>query len=97
MKKCGKSHSWCKDKLFCNRKCLFFLHQSNSDKIREKEEEENSVNVEVDENQIKLAKEEKAKEDKKKKERKRAEKNEKAARPPASAAYQQKSRHWSSS
>jgi len=58
VKKCSKSHSRCKGKLFCDKNCEMSLHKSEKTKLLEdaaKNDVENSV--EVDENQIKLAKE----------------------------------------
>merc|ERR1712088_323157 len=58
IKKCSKSHSRCKGKLFCNKNCELSFHKSEKAKALEdakKDDAENSV--EVDENKIKLAKE----------------------------------------
>merc|ERR1711935_741503 len=56
IKKCSKSHSRCKGKLFCNKNCELSFHKSEKTKALEgakKDDAENSV----DENKIKLAKE----------------------------------------
>merc|ERR1739844_342005 len=54
VKKCSKSHSRCKGKLFCNKTCELSFHKS--EKSKPLEDAKNSVE-EVDENKIKLAKE----------------------------------------
>merc|ERR1711956_86966 len=58
VKKCSKSHSRCKGNFFCDKNCELSFHKSEKTKLIEdagKNDAENSV--EVDENQIKLAKE----------------------------------------
>merc|ERR1712051_764312 len=54
VKKCSKSHSRCKGKLFCNKTCELSFYKS--EKTKPLEDAKNSVE-EVDENKIKLAKE----------------------------------------
>merc|ERR1712086_938555 len=56
IKKCSKSHSRCKGKLFCNKNCELSFHKSEKTKALEDAKKDNAENS-VDENKIKLAKE----------------------------------------
>merc|ERR1712008_474078 len=56
IKKCSKSHSRCKGKLFCNKNGELSFHKSEKTKALEDAKKDDAENS-VDENKIKLAKE----------------------------------------
>merc|ERR1712086_554466 len=58
VKKCSKSHSRCKGNFFCDKNCELSFHKSEKTKTLEDAGKNNAeISAEVDENQIKLAKE----------------------------------------